>query len=290
CESSTSRSSVDRPGLNVVVQGSTSATSSSPRVIARSSFACLPDDPRKMRGLVIRDSQSVERLWASVLDPTPWSRRSGCPQHRPPRAAATPPSYPSSCVSLRSPLPSAFTMCTSRLRRKAIVRPSGDHANQRTFAAPCVSRRSPLPSAFTTKRSEFPADPNRRPSNILKAIRRPSGDHAGSPEVALGASRRASLPSAFITQSPCLVGSRTSAGLWAKGTKAIRCPSGDHAPASGTFLGSFLRPLPSAFTRYRPYRTAFPSADQLGLNRWAGCVVSRRSPLPSAFTTERYVT
>ena len=33
-ESSTSRSRVDRPGLNVVVQGSTSATSSSPRVIA----------------------------------------------------------------------------------------------------------------------------------------------------------------------------------------------------------------------------------------------------------------
>src|SRR6476646_8806136 len=50
-ESSTSRSRVDRPGLNVVVQGSTSATSSSPRVIAWSSLACLPDDPRKMRGL-----------------------------------------------------------------------------------------------------------------------------------------------------------------------------------------------------------------------------------------------
>src|SRR5256885_71538 len=55
-ESSTSRSSVDRPGLNVVVQGSTSATSSSPRSIAWSSLACLPDDPRKMRGLFMRDS------------------------------------------------------------------------------------------------------------------------------------------------------------------------------------------------------------------------------------------
>src|SRR5256714_7301787 len=55
-ESSTSRSRVDRPGLNVVVQGSTSATSSSPRVIAWSSLACLPDDPRKMRGLLMRDS------------------------------------------------------------------------------------------------------------------------------------------------------------------------------------------------------------------------------------------
>src|SRR5438045_1074359 len=53
-ESSTSRSRVDRPGLNVVVQGSTSATSSSPRVIAWSSLACLPDDPRKMRGLFMR--------------------------------------------------------------------------------------------------------------------------------------------------------------------------------------------------------------------------------------------
>ena len=55
-ESSTSRSRVDRPGLNVVVQGSTSATSSSPRVIAWSSFACFPDDPRKTRGLIMRDS------------------------------------------------------------------------------------------------------------------------------------------------------------------------------------------------------------------------------------------
>ncbi len=54
-ESSTSRSRVDRPGLNVVVQGSTSATSSSPPVIASSSLACLPDDPRKMRGFM-RDS------------------------------------------------------------------------------------------------------------------------------------------------------------------------------------------------------------------------------------------
>ena len=50
-ESSTRRSSVDRPGLNVVVHGSTSATSASPRVIAWSSLACLPDEPRKIRGL-----------------------------------------------------------------------------------------------------------------------------------------------------------------------------------------------------------------------------------------------
>src|SRR4051794_17002702 len=60
-ESSTSRSRVDRPGLNVVVQGSTSAISSSPRVIAWSSLACLPDDPRKMRGLVIRSRPPDER-------------------------------------------------------------------------------------------------------------------------------------------------------------------------------------------------------------------------------------
>src|SRR5205823_2381025 len=55
-ESSTSLSRVDRPGLNVVVQGSTSATSSRPRVIAWRSLACLPDDPRKMRGMFMRDS------------------------------------------------------------------------------------------------------------------------------------------------------------------------------------------------------------------------------------------
>ncbi len=52
-ESSTSRSRVDRPGLKVVIQGSTSAMSSSPRVIASSSSACMPDDPRKIRGLFI---------------------------------------------------------------------------------------------------------------------------------------------------------------------------------------------------------------------------------------------
>ena len=51
---STSRSRVDRPGLNVVVQGSTSATSSSPRVIAWSSLVCLPDYREKMRGLFMR--------------------------------------------------------------------------------------------------------------------------------------------------------------------------------------------------------------------------------------------
>src|SRR3954454_25273698 len=55
-ESSTSRSRVERPGLNVVVQGSTSATSSSPSVIAWTSGACLPDEPRKMRGLITRVS------------------------------------------------------------------------------------------------------------------------------------------------------------------------------------------------------------------------------------------
>ncbi len=128
-------------------------------------------------------------------------------------------------------------MYTSLLRRKAIVRPSGDHANQRMFSAWRVSRRSPLPSAFTTKRSEFP-DRSELPSYLLKAIRRPFGDHAGSPEVALAATRRALLPSAFMTNSPSLVGFRASAKLCATCTTAIRCPSGDHAPASGTFLGA----------------------------------------------------
>src|SRR5262245_56841443 len=56
CESSTSRSSVDRPGLNVVVQGSTSATSESPFAIAWSSLVWSPDDPRKIRGLFMRHS------------------------------------------------------------------------------------------------------------------------------------------------------------------------------------------------------------------------------------------
>src|ERR1700704_4284734 len=70
-ESSTSRSRVDRPGLNVVVHGSTSATSSSPRVIAWSSLACLPDDPRKMRGLFMRGSTFGQETRTSVLDLRP---------------------------------------------------------------------------------------------------------------------------------------------------------------------------------------------------------------------------
>lgn len=42
------------PGLKDVVQGSTYAMSSRPRVSACSSFFCFPDEPRKIRGLSIR--------------------------------------------------------------------------------------------------------------------------------------------------------------------------------------------------------------------------------------------
>src|SRR4029453_6407193 len=77
--SSTNRSRVDRPGLNVVVQGSTLATSSSPRVIPWSSLACLPDDPRKIRGLFMRGSSFGHVTRVSVLDsirrPRPATRR-----------------------------------------------------------------------------------------------------------------------------------------------------------------------------------------------------------------------
>jgi hypothetical protein len=37
-------------------------------VIAWSSFACLPDDPRKMRGLFMRDSPLGQETMASVLE------------------------------------------------------------------------------------------------------------------------------------------------------------------------------------------------------------------------------
>ena len=58
--SSTSRSSVETPGLKTVVHGSTSAMSWSPRVSACSSFSCLPDEPRKMRGLFMRESMMTD--------------------------------------------------------------------------------------------------------------------------------------------------------------------------------------------------------------------------------------
>src|SRR3979409_1416226 len=88
-QSSTSRSRVDRPGLNVVVQGSTSATSSRPRVIAWRSLACLPDDPRKMRGLFMRDSplRSSDEGERTRLDHVPHAgNKSGAGRpHRPRR-------------------------------------------------------------------------------------------------------------------------------------------------------------------------------------------------------------
>src|SRR3954470_17650609 len=94
-ESSTSRSRVDRPGLNVVVQGSTSATSSRPRAIAWRSLACLPDDPRKIRGRFMRDSllgsvgtqrqnrekdHELQRRYCPVSDP--YAKRT-CDHRRP---------------------------------------------------------------------------------------------------------------------------------------------------------------------------------------------------------------
>src|SRR3954451_23164086 len=52
-ERSISRCNVVVPGLNEVVQGSTCATVSSPRVSALRSFSCFPEEPRKMRGLSV---------------------------------------------------------------------------------------------------------------------------------------------------------------------------------------------------------------------------------------------
>src|SRR4051794_35464611 len=69
-ESSTSRSRVDRPGLNVVVQTSTSTTSSRPSAIAWRSLACLPDDPRKMRGMFMCDHVFGPAQLLSVLNHT----------------------------------------------------------------------------------------------------------------------------------------------------------------------------------------------------------------------------
>ena len=58
CASSRSRSSVVVPGLKDVVQGSTRAMSSRPRVSACSSFCCFPEEPRKMRGLSMRPPEN----------------------------------------------------------------------------------------------------------------------------------------------------------------------------------------------------------------------------------------
>ena len=52
------------PGLNEVVQGSTCATSSRPRVSACSSFSCFPDEPRKMRGFSIRPPSGKDNVFS----------------------------------------------------------------------------------------------------------------------------------------------------------------------------------------------------------------------------------
>ena len=176
---------------------------------------------------------------------------------------AWPLDYSLSCVSLRSPLPSAFTMYTSRLRRKAIVRPSGDHANQRTFSAWRVSRRSPLPSAFTTKRSEFPTD-RARPVRPELAVESPEGDPAavrGPRGLARGGLGRhpPSVASVGVHDPKPEFG-------WVPGvsramghdTLAIRCPSGDHAPASGMFLGSSLLPAAVGIHERAPVPDGLP--------------------------------
>src|SRR6185295_18436858 len=56
------------PGLKDVVQGSTCATSSRPRVSACSSFACLPDEPRKMRGFPMALDYRLTPLPASIAE------------------------------------------------------------------------------------------------------------------------------------------------------------------------------------------------------------------------------
>ena len=93
CASSRSRSSVVVPGLNEAVQGSTCATSSRPRVSDCSSFACVADEPRKMRGLFIRSSRQPVR-------PRPWPM----PMRFTARAPTRPGHELSVClVSLRNP-------------------------------------------------------------------------------------------------------------------------------------------------------------------------------------------
>jgi len=65
------------PGLKDVVQGSTFATSSRPRVSARSSFSCFPDEPRKMRGLSISSSRQQMRSRDVLRGKSAWRGAEG---------------------------------------------------------------------------------------------------------------------------------------------------------------------------------------------------------------------
>ena len=92
CTSSRRRSNVVVPGLKDVVQGSTCATPSRPRVSACSSFSCFPDEPRKMRGLSMR-SHLIGESWsptcleggrrsAFAAGPQTLERNTGFPENR----------------------------------------------------------------------------------------------------------------------------------------------------------------------------------------------------------------
>lgn len=67
------------PGLKDVVQGSTCAMSSRPRVSACSSFFCFPDEPRNIRGLSIRLLQPSRSGTTSACQLLVWPS-SGCPR------------------------------------------------------------------------------------------------------------------------------------------------------------------------------------------------------------------
>ena len=91
------------------------------------------------------------------------------------------------------------------------------------------------PAAGTIHRSKFVAEERR------KTIRRPSGDHVGSPSPGLVVSRRARLPSAFITQMPDLPTIPRE--------KAILARPGDHSACSPPRMSS-RRPWPDGRIEY----------------------------------------
>src|SRR5688572_1400550 len=84
--SSSRRSNVVVPGLKDVVHGSTCATSSRPPVSACSSFSCFPDEPRKMRGLVIHSSRQQFGRAVPMMPPDRGAEETAdgtldCPRH-----------------------------------------------------------------------------------------------------------------------------------------------------------------------------------------------------------------
>jgi hypothetical protein len=139
--------------------------------------------------------------------------------------------YSLSCVTLRSPLPSAFTMYTSLSRRKAIVRPSGDHVPHTPekftrvparHVLPCESN-GPLPLKGHSRTLAHPSviSPGNEPRSEAHTRVRRCGYQAGSERATTTTSIYLAVRAALL-RWPSLHGSKERSD-WQPATSRRAC-------------------------------------------------------------------